>query len=150
MGRPLTFETVEDLERAIDNYFTGCDNDISIINGVPVKSPYTMSGLARALKVCRQTLLNYEMKGQFLGTIEDARGRCEEYAEKQLFIGKNPSGAVFALKNYGWTDKQELNVGGQYGDNPLKLESNLDTSQLSDDELEQLMGLIDVTTPRSD
>ena len=49
-----------------------------------------------------------------------AKAKCEEFVESQLFIGKNPSGAQFALTNNyeGWANRQDINHGGQK-DNPL-------------------------------
>ena len=51
---------------------------------VMASSPYTVSGLARALGISRQTLLDYSKRDEFLDTIEAARERCHEFAEKQL------------------------------------------------------------------
>jgi hypothetical protein len=36
-----------------------------------------------------------------------AKVRCENFAEEQLFLGKNAAGPILALKNYGWTDRYE-------------------------------------------
>ena len=49
-GRPPKYETVEELEKIIYEYFDECKKE---------KRPYTMSGLAYALGVDRRTLLNY-------------------------------------------------------------------------------------------
>ncbi len=113
MSRPVKFDTSEKMQEAIDAYFYSCDNaqagytkDGEVIIG----KPYTISGLARALGMCRQSMYNYEGKEEFLDTIKDARLRCEEFAETQLYIGGSPSGAIFALKNFGWTDKQEVDM----------------------------------------
>ena len=39
---------------------------------------------------------------------EKARTRCEQWIEKNGIEGKTPPAmAIFALKNYGWTDKPE-------------------------------------------
>ena len=36
---------------------------------------------------------------------------CQQYAEESLFIGKNPTGAIFNLKNnYEWKDKNETDL----------------------------------------
>jgi hypothetical protein len=32
----------------------------------------------------------------------------EQIYEKRLNESKNPTGAIFALKNFGWTDRQEI------------------------------------------
>lgn len=129
-GRPLKFETVEALQMAIQLYFDNQDPHIEKrltatglnANGTTMFSerevmteqkPYTMSGLARALGVDRKTLLNYSNRDEYFPTVRDAKQRCEEYAEGQLF-GPFSSGAKFNLiNNYAseardWTDKQSV------------------------------------------
>jgi hypothetical protein len=82
------------------------------------QKPYTMSGLARALGISRQALLDYSEREEFLDSIAMAKQRCEEYAESQLY-GPYANGAKFNLiNNYrgkyqAWADKQEL--GGPDG-----------------------------------
>lgn len=50
-----------------------------------------------------------EEKLEFSHTIKEAKEKCEAYAEEQLFIGKNPHGVQFALKNnFEWRDKTEI------------------------------------------
>lgn len=113
-GRPLKFESLESLKDDIDSFFSECDAD---------EDPYTITGLALALGTCRQTLLNYEERDEFLDTIKQAKLKCENYAEKRLFKDGKPTGAIFALKNYGWVDRSEhdLLVAGDQ-DRPLKWE----------------------------
>jgi len=102
VGRPLKFKIKEELEKAIYDYFNSCKD-----NGRPL----TMSGLAVALEVSRQTLLNYSKTEEFFGTIKKALAVCENYAEEQLFTGKHVVGAIFNLKNnYEWRDKSESDV----------------------------------------
>ena len=71
--------------------------------------PYTITGMAVFLGTTRDLLVDYEKKKKFSDTIKRAKERCHAYAEESLFIGKNPSGAIFNLKNnYGWKDKSEV------------------------------------------
>jgi hypothetical protein len=114
-GRPLKFESVEKLKEDCDKFFNECDEK---------EEPYTITGLALALKTCRQTLLTYEEKSEFLDTIKEAKLKCENYAEKRSYSG-NAAGPIFCLKNYGWSDKLDLNVGGKLG-----------LSEKTDDELQ--------------
>lgn len=129
-GRPPKFHSVDELEMKIDEYFTSCwtqkvdpiGNPIFLRNrngsktNTPImlqSKPYTITGLAVFLGVDRDTLSNYEAKIDYFGTIKRAKQRCEEYAEEQLFIGKNVVGAIFNLKNnYGWKDKVETEHSG--------------------------------------
>ena len=100
-GRPLKYTNVEDMQNDIDNYFAKCDEK---------GKPYTVSGLALALGTCRQTLLNYADKGEFLDTIKEAKAKIESFNEEMLYNKDVPTtGVIFNLKNnYGWKDKQEI------------------------------------------
>lgn len=33
---------------------------------------------------------------------------CQDYAEIQLFTGKNQAGAIFSLKNFGWSGRRSI------------------------------------------
>jgi len=48
-------------------------------------------------------------------TLDLLRAKRESYLEKQLLDPqtKNSTGAIFALKQLGWSDKQEVNQTGQ-------------------------------------
>lgn len=104
-GRPIKWETPEEVQKACDDYFEECEEN---------KTPLTITGLAIALGSCRQTLLNYEVKPEFLDTIKDAKLKVENYAELQVYNGKNAAGPIFILKNHGWTDKSELNLNAKH------------------------------------
>lgn len=133
-GRPLKFKSVEQLQEKIEAYFISCWRQKIDMYGNPVFAkdsngkkttepimeqfkPYTITGLAVALDTNRQTLLEYEgeVEGRdnkdpkFADTIKNAKEKCHAYAEESLFIGKNPAGAIFNLKNnYHWKDQKEL------------------------------------------
>jgi len=115
-NKPLKFPNHKDLAKTIDDYFDMCDKK---------KKPYTITGLCLALDTTRLTLLHYEQcleidwikrldneaKACYVTTIKRAKLRCENYAEEQLlnsYSNKSPIGSIFALKNYGWQDKQEI------------------------------------------
>ena len=70
--------------------------------------PLTVTGLALALGLSgRQSLIEYEGRPEFSDTIKALKAECEQYAEERIFSA-NAAGAIFALKNYGWSDKQEI------------------------------------------
>jgi hypothetical protein len=100
-GRPLKYQSVEELEEAIEQYFAECDEQ---------QKPYTVSGLAYALGTNRQTLLNYETKDGFIDTIKSAKAKIERFNEEMLYSKEvSTTGVIFNLKNnYGWKDKQEI------------------------------------------
>ena len=101
VGRPKKFESVEEIEQAIEEYFDYCDEN---------NKPYTISGLAYALDTNRQTLLDYQDKEEFSDTIKRAKARIERFNEELLFSKDVPTvGVIFNLKNnYNWKDKQEI------------------------------------------
>lgn len=109
-GRPLKFQSVEELQSKIDAFFADCEVK---------EEPLTITGLALALGTSRQCLINYEDRPEFFDAVKTAKDRVENYAEKRLFTG-TPTGPIFALKNFGWSDAQDLNLGGQNGSNPIE------------------------------
>ncbi len=108
-GRPLKFQTVEDLDCKIEAYFAECDT---------MEEPYTITGLAVALDTSRQTLCEYEERAEFIDTIKRAKDKCEKQIEVMALKGKyNPAFSIFNLKNnYGWRDKNESEVYGKNGE----------------------------------
>jgi hypothetical protein len=102
-GRPCKFETVEQLQKAIDEYFDYCDEN---------NKPYTVSGLAYALDTTRRTLLDYQEKEEFSHTIKKAKAKIEQFNEELLYSKDVPTvGVIFNLKNnYEWKDKQEIDA----------------------------------------
>lgn len=109
-GRPLKW-TPEALEKAIDEYFASCrDKD----TGEYIK-PLTITGLALVIGSSRQELIDYEQREEFRDTIKRAKLTVEAFAENMLFSGKNAAGPIFALKNFGWSDKHEVEHTGKDG-----------------------------------
>lgn len=141
LGRPLKFQSVEELQGKIDEYFKSCwtyardmfgnrlkDKEEKNEDGTPVfvmkhTKPYTITGLAVYLDTTRETLLDYEsgkyddpekspeINSSFSDTIKKAKQLIYSYAEESLFVGRNPAGAIFNLKNnWNWKDKYEHDV----------------------------------------
>lgn len=105
VGRPLAFESVEELQEKVEEYF---DTAAYINTGDTIMFAPTMAGLARHLKVDRKTVLNYSNKEEYFPTIKDARCRIEEVLEQRLY-GNAVTGTIFNLKNnFDWKDKQEI------------------------------------------
>jgi hypothetical protein len=107
-GRPPKWTDPKVVEKIGLAYFKQCEKD---------KLPLTITGLALALDTTRQTLIDYEEQDEFLDTIKRLKSICENYAEQQAYMGRNPGGSIFILKNYGWKDKQEIdhkNDGGKF------------------------------------
>ena len=115
-GRPAKYETVEDMQKLIVEYFNECEAE--------GKKP-TVSGLGYILGLSRRQILEYEncidnenvfarfddsVKLGFRNTIKGAKRFIESCLEDKLINGNTtPIGLIFALKNnYGWVDKQEI------------------------------------------
>ena len=105
-GRPLAFNSVEELEEKIEAYFSS--EDCYLIQGEETIYAPTMSGLAMYLNVDRKTIVNYSNKEEYFHTIKKARARIESHLEKKLY-GNNVTGLIFNLKNnFDWKDKSEV------------------------------------------
>lgn len=103
MGRPLKFQTVEELQTGIDSYFKNTPED-----------EWTITGLAMALDTFRNVLNDYgsgkyDDDRDFSTTIKKAKAKVENGYEKDL-KKHGRSGTIFALKNFDWKDKQETDI----------------------------------------
>lgn len=99
MARPAIWEDPEAFEKAVDYYF---NLDIR----------HTWTGLAIHLGFeSRQSLEDYKKKEGFSYPIKKALLKIEAQYESCLF-DRNPAGAIFALKNFGWKDKHEVEQSG--------------------------------------
>lgn len=105
-GRKPLYETPEQLEAAIDTWWRTC---------VETGKQPTWTGLALALGfTSRLALDNQEVREGFSEIVSRARLVVENAYEERL-AGPAAAGAIFALKNIGWSDKQEhehLGPGG--------------------------------------
>jgi hypothetical protein len=123
-GSPI-FESVEKLQLKIDEYFNeGVKKRTVIIGKAPnqktieVEVP-TITGLTIFLGFeSRQSFYDYEKKEHFSYTIKRARLFIECEYEEQLQVG-NTVGAIFALKNMGWIDRQVNEMTG--GEKPIRI-----------------------------
>ena len=105
VGQPLKFKTPEELQDKVNEYFADCDKR---------EKPYTITGLALFLDTTRETLLDYEKRDAYTDTVKRAKQRVELAYEERL-IEKGRSGDIFALKNFGWRDKQEQELSNPDG-----------------------------------
>lgn len=119
-GRPAKFETADDLQQKIDDYFEYIEGDFNWVDDelsgqsrkVYERHPESPAITALALYLgfeSRQSLYDYEKDGEFSYTIKRARLKIESFYEQNL-LGKGVTGAIFALKNFGWKDKQEIDM----------------------------------------
>lgn len=145
-GRPVKYETPEEMQKLIDLYFLACKchqqgNDEKLLMGLSseelliidaIDDVYpTVTGLALSLGMTRKGLIDYENKDdpEFGNAIKSAKARVESAIEQRLFH-KNAAGSIFNLKNnFGWKDKQEHEHSGdltitqkkyEFADRPAK------------------------------
>lgn len=157
-GRPPKYENVKQLEEAIEDYFQYIKGEFHFeqvvvprkkktdVEEIPIvqkvwdrePEPSTITGLALYLGfVSRQSIYDYEKNGEYSYTIKKARLRIEANYEKAL-SSSSPTGAIFALKNFGWADKQQLDHTSN--DKEL-LNQTLDYSKLSESALREISNL---------
>lgn len=104
-GRPPKYTNVDDLQVLIDKYF---ETDAYLGEGDNRMYAPTMGGLAYALDLSRQSLLNYANKDEFLDAIKRARTKVGMALEQRLY-SNNVAGIIFNLKNnFDWKDKKEI------------------------------------------
>ena len=97
-GRPLKFETADELRSAIQEYL----DETSIEN-------YTVTGLCLAIGTNKQVLLDYEKRIEYKDIVNEAKLIVENAYE--LSLRKNGrTGDIFALKNFGWRDQGNIDI----------------------------------------
>ena len=138
VGKPPRYNNEEEIQGLIDEYFKECDGaPYTDENGQPLTTekgviiykkppkPPTVTGLALALGFnTRQALIQYQAKPEFVNTIERAKTKIEEYAERRLFDRDGCNGAKFSLANNfrGWAEKQEIKAQISYEEYLSKLD----------------------------
>lgn len=129
MGRPPKWETPEELEELIQDYFDSCfepkyekknividvdkdGKDISELQWTAILDykeeqvyertrPFTITGLAVALGTTRQRLIEYGKNDDFWDTIKKAKEIIHNWTEESLYDTSNGNavGKIFNLKN---------------------------------------------------
>ena len=115
--KPLKFKTAQELQDKINAYFEECKLK---------EIPLSITGLALALDTNRQTLINYQDKDGYENIVDRAKLMIENAYEIRLIVNGR-SGDIFALKNFGWTDRQEIDNNIKVGKNSIdELISSID------------------------
>jgi len=100
-GRKPIIKNAKQFDKLAQIYFDACQMS---------NEPVTLTGLILALGLSsRQSLAEYEHRDEFSDSVKRAKLRCEHEYEKKL-SGPNPTGTIFALKNFGWSDKQDVEI----------------------------------------
>lgn len=96
VGRPLKIESKEKLIECINDYL-----------GKTPEEEITITGLCLSLGINKDTFYEYAKREEYADVIEEARLIVENSYE--ISLRKNGrTGDIFALKNFGWVDKQEI------------------------------------------
>lgn len=124
-GRPRLFNTVEELEQKIQEFYDYCE-----LKEVPL----TFERLAVFIGIDRKTIYNYEQRDEFFPALKKVRERIHaDIMEKGMSGAINPTFGIFCLKNYGYTDKQEITSTN------TNVNKNIDMSQVSTEDLKKLI-----------
>ena len=103
-GRPLKFETPEEIQKLADEYF----------DSTPQKE-WTITGLALALDTSRKVLQEYQdERPLFSNTIKRIKAKVE-HAYELRGMDKGTAFDIFRLKNMGWKDKTEQEISNPDG-----------------------------------
>lgn len=98
-GRPRKFKSPEEFDAKVAEYVEHCKTK---------EEPMTWTGMALYLGFSsRQGVDDYLRYDGFFDSVKKAKAIVEEAYEKRL-SGNNPTGAIFALKNFGWQDKRQV------------------------------------------
>ena len=99
VGRPRVIATPEEMDKLIDGY-------IKICKDARPPEPLTLTGMILALGLSsRESFDHYKTYGdEFSDSVKRGKLFIEHGYELRLH-GTVATGSIFALKNFGWTDK---------------------------------------------
>ncbi|WP_254526977.1 MULTISPECIES: DNA-packaging protein [unclassified Sphingobacterium] len=128
-GRPPIFEIPHEMREKIDEYFEyvkgefhwecrtndeGKEEDVKVWDRPP--EAVTITGLCLHLGFeSRQSFYDYEKRDGFSYIIKRARLMVENHYESTAQYARTPTFQIFALKNMGWSDKQEIDHSSSDG-----------------------------------
>lgn len=110
MARPRKIKAPDEMDRMVDEY---------VAERFAAEKPVTLTGMILHLGLCSRSAFDeYEKRPEFLYSVKRAKAIIEDQYEQNLHAG-NSTGSIFALKNFGWKDKQETELSGPDG-GPIK------------------------------
>lgn len=99
--RPM-YDSPEKFKEKFEEYCDHCDASEG-------KERPTMSGAAWYMGFAsRQSMYDYEKKEGFSHVVNRVKLFIERHYEQQVAQGRGDGAVVFMLKNFGWSDKQEI------------------------------------------
>lgn len=101
VGRPRKIKSPEEFDRLVDSYIDMCRAN---------NEPILLIGMVLALGLTsKEAFYNYGSEyAEFSESVKRARSLIELEYEKRLNVNSSAAGPIFALKNFGWKDKQEV------------------------------------------
>lgn len=111
-GHPPIYDSPEKLQEAAELYIAECEE--KSIRPTITKLCYRLGFDSR------QSFYDYEKREQFSYIIKRLRLFIESGYEEAL-SQNSPTGAIFALKNMGWKDKQEVENSGSLSITSIKI-----------------------------
>lgn len=106
-GRPRKIESPQEFDELADAYFARCEAR---------EEPVTLTGLILSLGLSsRESLDEYGRREEFSDSVKRAKMYVEWEYEKKMH-SPACTGAIFALKNFGWKDKVEQTIGNPDGE----------------------------------
>jgi len=95
----MVIESPEEFDRLVEDYRALCEAK---------ERPMVLTEMILHLGLSsRQSLAQYEDRPEFNDSVKRAKLMIEAEYERRLF-GAASTGSIFALKNFGWSDKQVL------------------------------------------
>ncbi len=108
VGRPRVIKSPQEFDRLVDSYIDMCRSN---------NEPVLFIGMVLALGLtCKEAFYHYGREfPEFSESVKRARSIIEVEYEKRLNVNNSAAGPIFALKNFGWVDKQEINHQSEDG-----------------------------------
>ena len=111
-GRPRIIGSPEEMDRLVEEYVGKCQE---------LGEPLTPTGMILHMGLSsRQSLDQYGERPEFHDSVKRAKLVIENQYEWKLDRDK-PAGAIFALKNMGWSDRQDVEIRGSLANVNLPL-----------------------------
>lgn len=98
VGRPLKIESPEQMEKILNEYFSTTE-----------ENKITITGICLALDLDKSNFYAYEKREGYENIVKRARMIVENSYEISL-RENGRTGDIFALKNFGWVDRQEQEI----------------------------------------
>lgn len=130
-GRPRSIPSVEIFDERAAAYFSKCERE----NKRPL-----LTGLCLAVGlVTRQSLDEYSKLPEFSDSVRRAKLHVEMAYEEALIGSGNSAGPIFALKNFKWKDKQDVDLtsnGLAVGQIPPSVNVNFVKKDLNNEDID--------------